>query len=173
MSLKSKLQPYLDKFEGVEFSSELPTEQETKDLEKSLGVNLPRSYKEFLQEFGYLTFEYVEIYGYSRDGKYSIVNLWKTEREFYKFDNKVIPFYALGNGDYDTLNLLLYNAKTQESPAYELNHEELIDSKGNKIMEPNYSNIAEFETVSYFNPAQFNTFEDWLIDKVKRVAQNF
>jgi len=74
------------------------------NAEKQLGLLLPSSYKTFLKNFGYWTFEGSEIFGLYNN---TIINFTKDERannENPKFPDCLVVIHALGNGELSCLD---------------------------------------------------------------------
>lgn len=103
--------------------------------EKKLGSILPISYKSYLCDFGWLSFDSFEIYGLGEKIPPHL-DLVKQNLKIHNLYNGILPkeliiFYEYGNGDYNCFNTL--KNILGESPIVTWNHEAMkIDEYGSK-----------------------------------------
>ncbi|MEI6729511.1 MAG: SMI1/KNR4 family protein [bacterium] len=162
------------------------------EFEKKYDFILPDSYFQFLLEIGFfeigsitilgLSNHLVEFGGISLDGiKYSnkikygsMENLiFDIKQPFNISDkqNKIVPIYEIGNGDYLAINLHQYNPKTKEAPIWYLAHEEFFDENFEQIKNPDYSlSVEEYEkrNWNFWRPTKYKDFKEMLMDAIDK-----
>jgi len=152
-------------------------------FENKLGVVLPESYKHFLIEFGFLYLPEYEAFEGSRvstveerknkPSTWDALNILKDVKDTFnisKNDNKVIPVYGIGNGDYLALNLHKYNPETKEAPIWYLSHEDMFDEDFEEITNPDYSlNVEDYDKLNqeFWRPTKYNSFKDLIMDALE------
>ncbi len=114
-------------------------------MELRLGVNFPPSYKAMLSEFGNMTFEGVEIYGWTRSGLNAkgvpdVVSTTEKDREKGLITGQMIQFMVAGYGPSFVLDCAEADSEG-EAPAYEISaggvargRDKLADSFGSFLL---------------------------------------
>ena len=91
---------------NVDYSSNRIAEQDISIMEILLGVSFGKQLRQYITQYGYLGFEYVELFGINgRQGTSS--DMIQQTQYLHKYFKKTLPYIALedqGDGDYYLLD---------------------------------------------------------------------
>lgn len=88
--------------EKEEYEYLVPSNDDWKDLENKIGIIFPETFKFFIDLMSIYSFPgdiYNVIEG-NNNGNDTILQVYLSECQFPEWDENMIPFYGIGNGDY-------------------------------------------------------------------------
>jgi hypothetical protein len=164
---------------SVHFTGEGAPKSKIDDLQNKLKFELPESFKLFLQYFGYYSrIGGGQIYGIQKEfvnfgnenrpimvRDLNLEDLYNNEKINYKYIDKVVPIYLVGNGDYFAINMHLYDNESKEAPIWYLNHEGFLDENNCEILNPDYTKTPDWYSdrrLEYWLPTKYKNFVEFL-----------
>lgn len=137
---KMTLKNFVEQYEDVEKLEELVTEEFLEKVEETLNLKFGNKLKNYILDFGYLAFEYVEFYGINPAQGFDSDLITQTQYLHKSFPQtyNLIAFENQGDGDYFLVDendkMFEFDSALKELKCINQNLEEYILDRFNTVL---------------------------------------